>query len=581
MRRERLREVLEFAERRLLADRADRAHWTGELAPSALSTATAVAALALHDRDARGERLGRGLNWLAATQNTDGGWGDTPESRSNISTSWLVYAAFRIAASSDAPCLARCKSYLEEHGGPDAVIARYGRDRTFSAPILSMLATAGLCEWRDCPALPFWMAALPRSWFPRIGLRVVSYALPALIGVGLAIFEKTRGRSRLDPLKRCVVPRVLRQLESITPQSGGYLEAIPLTAFVAMNLINAGHGAFPTVRRNVDFLLAQQRPDGSWPIDQDLAVWVTTLGVQALGGGDEAVRDWILRQQTRVTHPFTGAAPGAWGWTWASGSVPDVDDTSGALLALALLPEPARSLSAACDGTRWLLDVQNRDGGWPTFCRGWNKLPFDQSCPDLTAHALRAMHVWAERLPREFATRVSRARARGLRYLESCQQPDGSWLPLWFGNESAPGEKNPVLGTSRVLCAWADLALADQPAAQRGKAYLLDAQNPDGSWGGAKGVEGSIEETALACEALTRMPTDAAAEPVLDRGFDWLCRHIEEGGLDAPAPIGLYFANLWYFEKLYPILFSVAALRQALKRDSADRFSTSEKHSLA
>ncbi|MEZ6048428.1 MAG: hypothetical protein R3C11_23220 [Planctomycetaceae bacterium] len=42
----------------------------------------------------------------------------------------------------------------------------------------------------------------------------------------------------------------------------------------------------------------------------------------------------------------------------------------------------------------WLLDLQNRDGGWPTFCRGWGALPFDRSAPDLTAHALRALHQY-------------------------------------------------------------------------------------------------------------------------------------------------------------------------------------------
>ncbi len=42
----------------------------------------------------------------------------------------------------------------------------------------------------------------------------------------------------------------------------------------------------------------------------------------------------------------------------------------------------------------WLLDLQNRDGGWPTFCRGWGTLPFDRSSCDLTAHALRALSKW-------------------------------------------------------------------------------------------------------------------------------------------------------------------------------------------
>jgi squalene-hopene/tetraprenyl-beta-curcumene cyclase len=30
-----------------------------------------------------------------------------------------------------------------------------------------------------------------------------------------------------------------------------------------------------------------------------------------------------------------------------------------------------------------------------------------------------------------------------------------------------------------------------------------------------------------------------------------------------PSPIGFYFAKLWYFERLYPLIFTVAALRRA------------------
>src|SRR5439155_23987313 len=49
------------------------------------------------------------------------------------------------------------------------------------------------------------------------------------------------------------------------------------------------------------------------------------------------LRSWLQRQQFTQRHPYTGAAPGGWGWTDLPGSVPDADDTSGALLALSHL----------------------------------------------------------------------------------------------------------------------------------------------------------------------------------------------------------------------------------------------------
>jgi squalene-hopene/tetraprenyl-beta-curcumene cyclase len=64
------------------------------------------------------------------------------------------------------------------------------------------------------------------------------------------------------------------------------------------------------------------------------------------------------------------------------------------LLALRNLGATAESSEAAKAGINWLLDIQNRDGGWPTFCRGWGHLPFDRSSADISAHALRALTAW-------------------------------------------------------------------------------------------------------------------------------------------------------------------------------------------
>ncbi|HYE97889.1 MAG TPA: prenyltransferase/squalene oxidase repeat-containing protein, partial [Planctomycetota bacterium] len=277
-----------------------------------------------------------------------------------------------------------------------------------------------------------------------------------------------------------------------------------------------------------------------------------TLSVQALGealpaDARPAIRAWLLAQQTRTEHPYTGAAPGGWAWTPLSGGVPDADDTPGALLALAALKDgdDPEVLAAARAGVDWLLGLQNADGGMPTFCRGWGRLPFDRSCPDLTAHALRAWHAWpSERTPA--------AVERGLRYLDDAQRPDGAWIPLWFGSQANADETNPVYGTSRVLlCAP---LFPGRPAWRRGLRWLLDAQSPEGGWGT------SIEETALAVEALASFPE---ARTAVDRGLAWLSDRTAGGARFPAAPIGLYFARLWYSERLYPIIFTVAALRNA------------------
>ena len=139
----------------------------------------------------------------------------------------------------------------------------------------------------------------------------------------------------------------MRVLEEIQPENGGFLEATPLTSFVTMSLIGAGLGSHPVTERGLEFLVRSVRKDGCWPIDTDLATWVTTLAVGALDDAGtlnelplnerHRVTDWLLAQQYRDVHPYTVAAPGAWAWTDLPGGVPDADDTPGAILALLAL----------------------------------------------------------------------------------------------------------------------------------------------------------------------------------------------------------------------------------------------------
>jgi squalene-hopene/tetraprenyl-beta-curcumene cyclase len=99
--------------------------------------------------------------------------------------------------------------------------------------------------------------------------------------------------------------------------------------------------------------------------------------------------------------------------------------------------------------------------------------------------------------------------------------------------------------------------------AQRGVTWLLAAQNADGGWGGDKGVPSSVEESALAVEVL--MSAGQQAESAVNKGLAWLVERVEADGLESATPIGFYFAKLWYYEKLYPVIFAVAALGRACR----------------
>ena len=610
-----LRVALAAAVDALLSHRTAEGHWEGWLSSSALSTAVAALALGRAGGDDCADIVARALAWLTAHQNADGGWGDTAASRSNLSTTVLCWCALsgggRAGGDARGVAVERAGAYVQRQCGSlapadiaAAVAARYGNDRTFSAPILTMAALAGRLGpepacWKHVAQLPFELGALSHAALRRLHLPVVSYALPALIAIGQVRHARRptwRPLARL--LRNLAREKTLAKLRDIQPESGGYLEAAPLTGFVLMSLSALRDAAAPskpaeqTIARAVAFLRNTVRPDGAWPIDTNLATWVTTLSVNALpddaldGPQRAGLRDWLLDCQYRHEHPYTQAAPGGWAWTDLTGGVPDADDTPGALRALArLAPNDSRCIAAAAAGCRWLLDLQNRDGGMPTFCRGWGSLPFDRSCHDLTAHALLAWTNWLADLPPEMQPKVRAGIERAVRFLIRAQGPQGQWTPLWFGNQLAPGESNPVYGTARVLLALVDLwrgpagrgGLAE--TIRRGAEFLLACQGPDGGFGGDAKVQPSIEETALALDALANLMSaiDAAPaaptavveperlRPAVAAAANWLIARTR-GGRDFPAaPIGLYFAKLWYFERLYPLIFTVSALAGARK----------------
>ena len=690
----------------LLAERTADGHWVGELSSSALSTATAVSALSVVQSEGIADcgfqiadLVERGVSWLVRHQNDDGGFGDTDKSYSNIATTYLVVAALHLAGKAEEyrELLARAEKYIHSKRGIEGLKERYGIDKTFVVPIMTNLALAGLVKWEEISPLPFELAVVPQRFYRFVGMPVVSYAIPALVAIGQAHYHHKKPWNPITRLVRWLsITRSLKVLRRMQPESGGYLEATPLTSFVVMSLASMAvqspkskvqtRIAEEVIREGVRFLANSVRPDGSWPIDTNLATWVTTLSINALAAGGEDVAallgpkclDWLLSCQHTKRHPFTGADPGGWGWSNLSGAVPDSDDTAGAILALGAWRKSQgcskkqflRILDAMFAGGNWLRNIRNDDGGWPTFCRGWGRLPFDRSGTDLSAHAARSMIALQElfklgdkeidarffdrydfNLYRRFNGLPSRTREK---YLYGQQRRDGSWVPLWFGNQENVAEENAVYGTAKVLMLWRDDGVSalepvpegawwqerDVASARRGLEWLRENQNADGGWGsgvwnktvppsdepqvrrgspdpaetddrrspeapiftrsareGAGGqfaiencqlpiansaanpqsshspltthhlpLTSSVEETALAVEALLPVADREEYRDAVEKGLEWLVTAVERGDHRHAAPIGFYFAKLWYYEKLYPIIFTASALGRACQQ---------------
>ena len=192
-------------------------------------------------------------------------------------------------------------------------------------------------------------------------------------------------------------------------------------------------------------------------------------------------------------------------------------------------------------GVDWLLAMQNRDGGWAAFDLDIDnevltKVPFadhnamlDPSCADITGRVLEALgalgyradhpavaralaYLWQTQEPRRLLVRplgrqlhlrhlagpprprrrrlptwTTRRCARAADWLESVQQADGGWgeiVPTATTTRRWTGQGHADRLADRLGRARPDRrrrARAREPSA-RGIEYLLDTQQPDGTW---------------------------------------------------------------------------------------------------
>jgi squalene-hopene/tetraprenyl-beta-curcumene cyclase len=51
-------------------------------------------------------------------------------------------------------------------------------------------------------------------------------------------------------------------------------------------------------------------------------------------------------------------------------------------------------------------------------------------------------------------------------------------------------------------------------------------------------------------------------EKAIAAGTGWLLARLAGDKEITPAPIGLYFARLWYSQELYPLIFAISALQR-------------------
>ncbi|WP_298612091.1 squalene--hopene cyclase [uncultured Thermosynechococcus sp.] len=175
--------------------------------------------------------------------------------------------------------------------------------------------------------------------------------------------------------------------------------------------------------------------------------------------------------------------PGGWAFEFENRFYPDVDDTAVVVMALHAVRLPNENLKrrAIERAVAWIASMQCRPGGWAAFDvdndQDWlNAIPYgdlkamiDPNTADVTARVL-------EMVGRCQLNFESGALERALAYLRNEQEPEGCWFGRWGVNY--------LYGTSGVLTALSLVAPRyDHWRIRRAAEWLVQCQNADGGWG--------------------------------------------------------------------------------------------------
>jgi squalene-hopene/tetraprenyl-beta-curcumene cyclase len=536
------------------SQRAD-ASWAGELSSSPLATALAIAALHYADAVRFAPQIERGRAWLFDHQRADGGWGDALDDPSNLNSTSIVLGALLLSYDGNSAgrrqALERGMARLRDFGGWEAV----GDPTlcTLSGPSRTLAALAGLMDPRSIKRLRPEVILVPRRF-----RRTISTTFPAYLSIA-------RIHSCLAPHWLNSLPTYGRSLQAglawlahAQGPDGSFEASAFLTSVIVTCLTASGMDSLPWLAPALRFILDSQRADGSWPIDKDLETFDTDLCVFAFAAAGEpvprgdAVRHWLVARQLDTACFPTGARPGGWAWTMPAGW-PDVDDTSFTLLALHALGE-SHSSATMRRGSRWLAQMQNRDGSWSTFVRH-SSMPFDHDCPYVTGHALAALKATG------YGDRHARLESRALAYLRTAQRDDGSFASLWFRESTA--------GTASALEALVACGEVASIAAAQAQDALMGNQNDDGGWAGLRLQASTAEETAWAIMALACVPENPRVRTAIQRGVSWLLAHQCSDGTWVPAPIGLYYSAMWYSDSFYAVTLPAVALARVWRHHAS------------
>jgi squalene-hopene/tetraprenyl-beta-curcumene cyclase len=487
--------AIERGTRRLLELQRPDGIWVGELESNV--TMTAQHLFWNHYLGLRTPELDRRIaNELLARMRDDGTWSIWFEGPPDLSTSIEAYVACRLAGVDPGQ---KALEYIQREGG-------IPKSRLFTKCFMALL---GQWPWQRMVPIPPELVLLPPSspfsiynfacWARQTfvalavaqSLRPVRPADVDLTAIG-AKPGRTRPAGRPNRLRRRAVAVAERWIRDRQEADGSWGGIQPPWVWGIIALAALGHGLDDaTLGKAVEGWQGFMVEDGERlrPEACQSPVWDTglaLLSLRACGIPDDhsqLVRagEYLLSEEVRVKGDWAirrpDLAPGGWAFEYENDNYPDVDDT--AVLPLALHGMGIGEEDAIRRGLDWLVGMQSSDGGWGAFdvdnrAMWLYKIPFcdfgkvtDEPSADVTAHSLETLGTLG----------VHRdAAERGVEWLLSEQEDDGSWFGRWGVNH--------IYGTGAALPGLEACGVPhDHPSMRRAVAWLDSVQQESGGFG--------------------------------------------------------------------------------------------------
>ena len=564
-------------------------------------------------------------NYILSKQNKDGGWPLFFEGESDISASVKAYYALKLSGlRKNHPSLLKAKSFIIKKGGAENV-------NVFTRISLALF---GQISWNSIPYMPVEIINFPK-WFPFNVYKISYWSRTVLIPLLVIMNKKPTANNPNNISIEELFLKFDKSPSVKAADGSGFYSSIflvldKISRFFFPNFVSKNYkkkcidkiyewvsmringldglgGIFPAMvnaliafkideknRYEKQVKICTQAINNLVIEKKDFAycqpclspVWDTGWMGHVLLEQNENVDDlvtWFLNKEIKSAGDWNvhreNLAPGGWAFQFNNDYYPDVDDTAlvGMFLDRYNRNKKIKKIKQCLERTRkWIISMQSKNGGWGAFDIDntkyyLNSIPFadhgallDPPTADVSA---RCLSFLKQQNNPESELSIN----KGLKYLLSEQENDGSWYGRWGTNY--------LYGTWSVVSA---LNLLDFPQKEsvlkKASNYLKGMQKPDGGWGEDgksyyKGFENysknsTPSQTAWAVMGLISIGEIDSKE--VEKGIKFLLKNKLNWKEESYTAVGfpkVFYLKYHGYAEYFPLL-AISKIKNQLKKNS-------------